>query len=187
MKSFLKAFIAGDPKIYREIYYSEASNRIRLDVKYKGGTPDEAEDVLVLAIMKVKELVKQGKYKDQEKFYGYLRTVASYVHKEEWKKIYKAPHLEKEVLLGDDFNFAEKEETELYAYEEEMEDFENKIRIQKSINSLGARDQEIIRLRYFEDLSLLDIGRRLGISQPNVAHFRALKRLKKLIGKKKGQ
>jgi len=186
MKSFLKAFLEGDPKVYREIYNSEASNRIRLDVKYKGGTPEEAEDVLVLAIMKVKELIKKGKYKDQEKFYGYLRTVATFVYKEERKKKYKAPHLKKEILVGEDFDFAEKGGTELNSYEQAIENLEEKVAIHKQIKSLGQRDQEIVHLRYFEELSLVDIGKKLGISQPNVAHFRILKRLKKRLDGKKG-
>lgn len=186
MKSFLKAFLADDQKVYREIYHSEASNRIRMDVKYKGGTPEEAEDVLVLAILKVKELIKKGKYKDQEKFYGYLRTVAAFIYKEERKKKYKAPHLKKEVLMGENFDFAEQGGMELNLYEQAFENLEDKVAIHKHIKSLGQRDQEIIRLRYFEGLSLVDIGKKLGISQPNVAHFRILKRLKKRLEGKKG-
>lgn len=181
MKSFLTSFSEGDPKIFREIYQSKASQCIRNDVTYKGGTPEEAEDVLVLAIMKVKELIKNGRYTEQENFYGFLRTVASYIYREERRKIYKAPYLKKEILVGEDFSVAEEGEAELYSYAEEFENLERKVAIHQSIKLLGQRDQEIIHLRYFKGLSLVDIGKRLGISQPNVAHFRILKRLKKLL------
>lgn len=183
MKSFLESFLEGDPKVTREIYESEVSQRIRQDVRYKGGTAEEAEDVLVLAIMRVRNLMKDGKYENREKFYGYLRTVARFVHKEESRKIFNAPYQKKEVLVGEVANLTEEGAVEWFTYQEDLEDFEEKLAIHKCINKLGQRDQEIIRLRYFEGLSLVDIGKRLGIAQPNVVHFRIIRRLKKLLKK----
>ncbi len=184
MKSFLQAFLEGDQKVFREIYNSEASERIRKDVRFKGGTVEEAEDVVVLTILKVQELVRNGKYEDQEKFYGYLRTVGSYIYREERHKKYKAPFREREVLVDDESSLILKAGVEYNSFEVEMEDLEEKITISKYIKSLGRRDQEIIHLRYFEGLSLVDIGKKLGIKQPNVAHFRILKRLRKILDRK---
>ncbi len=187
MNSFLQAFLDGDERVFRQIYQSEASQRIRKDVRFKGGTAEDAEDVVVLSIMKVQELVRNGKYQDQEKFYGYLRTVGSYVYMEERHKKFKAPYREKEVLVEDESSLIQEAGIEINSFEEEMENLEEKITISKYIKSLGRRDQEIIHLRYFEELSLVDIGKKLGIKQPNVAHFRILKRLRKILDKKNGQ
>ena len=187
MKSFLQAFLEGDERVFREIYKSEASERIRKDVLFKGGTPEDAEDVVVLTILKVQELVRNGKYEDQEKFYGYLRTVGTYIYREERHKKFKASHRDKEILVDDEYSLIREAGVELNSFEVEMEDLEEKITISKYIKSLGRRDQEIIRLRYFEGLSLVDIGKKLGIKQPNVAHFRILKRLRKILDKTKGQ
>ncbi|MBX2871784.1 MAG: sigma-70 family RNA polymerase sigma factor [Saprospiraceae bacterium] len=187
MNSFLQAFLEGDERVFRQIYNSEASQRIRKDVHFKGGSAEEAEDVVVLSILKVQELVRTGKYKDQEKFYGYLRTVGSYIYKEERHKKFKAPYREKEVLVDDESSLILEAGVEFNSFELEMESLEEKITISKHIKSLGRRDQEIIRLRYFEGLSLVDIGKKLSIKQPNVAHFRILKRLRKILDKKQGQ
>ena len=57
---------------------------------------------------------------------------------------------------------------------------ERMIRLQEALNSLDAMDREVLSLRHFEELSLAETARTLGIQESAAAkrYIRALKRLK---------
>lgn len=181
MKSFLDDFLEGDPRILHEIYHSKTSDQIRRDVRRKGGNDEEAEDVLVFAILRVRELMKQGKYQDQQKFYGFLRTVSSYIYKEHRAQKSREPFHENEIPMDEEITTILEAMGRMNSLEVEKVSVELKLRLEKAIKHLKKREQELIQLRYFKGLSLIEIGKQLGIRQPNVVHHRILKKLKKLI------
>jgi RNA polymerase sigma-70 factor (ECF subfamily) len=57
------------------------------------------------------------------------------------------------------------------------------IRIQNAIELLDERDQEVVLMRHFEQLSNQDIAQALGLTEPaaSMRYLRALKRLRKLL------
>lgn len=185
MNSFLQAFLSGDPRTLKEIYESETSDQIRNDVIYGGGTPEDAEDVLVLSILRVQKLIKSGKYQD-ENFYGYLRRVSRFVYKEERRKKYKSGYYEKEQLVNDPFSLLMDRENMHLHLREEIEDLEAKVELNKVIDTLDNRSRRIIKLRYFEGLSFVEIGKVMNINQANVVHFRIVEKLRKKLKEKKG-
>ena len=68
-------------------------------------------------------------------------------------------------------------------YDFEVQILENYKDLYLSIGQLSQKDQEIIRLKYWEDLSNAEIGHILNISTKTVAnrHSLSLKKLKKLM------
>lgn len=57
----------------------------------------------------------------------------------------------------------------------------NKITINRIINSLSARDKEVILLRYYRDKTQSEVGKILGISQVQVSRIekKILEKMKK--------
>lgn len=67
---------------------------------------------------------------------------------------------------------------------DENENLIDKLALAEIISSLGKREQEIIRLRYFNDRTQTDIAKELGISQVQVSRMekRILKIMKERLG-----
>jgi RNA polymerase sigma-70 factor (ECF subfamily) len=65
---------------------------------------------------------------------------------------------------------------------------ERVLRLQEALNTLDPMDREVLSLRHFEELTLAETARVLGISESAAAkrHVRALKRLKNLLAKLPG-
>lgn len=185
MESFLQKFLDDDPKTLREVYHNSVCDWIRKDVRNKGGTPEDAEDVVVLTIIKAQKLIRLGKYKEEGKFYGFLRKVGNWVRLEEWKLKKRDRSSELELSLEEELISILEAKGPLASLQVEMENIADQIEMDRYINSLDKRGQEMIRLRYFEGYSLIEIGKKLGINQPNVAHHRYLKKLRKIITRKK--
>ena len=60
---------------------------------------------------------------------------------------------------------------------------EIKIRVQEALNGMDAVDREVLALRHFEQLSLAETARVLGLTESGASrrHLRALKRLKEIL------
>ncbi|MGD0113528.1 MAG: SigB/SigF/SigG family RNA polymerase sigma factor [Armatimonadota bacterium] len=67
----------------------------------------------------------------------------------------------------------------------EMERFERRSRLAEAVNSLPAREREIIQLRFFRNLSQTEVAHRMKISQMHVSRLqhRAIERLRELVRK----
>jgi RNA polymerase sigma-70 factor, ECF subfamily len=60
---------------------------------------------------------------------------------------------------------------------------ELKIRLQEALNSMDPLDREVVALRHFEQLSLAETARVLGLSESGASrrHLRAIERLKEIL------
>jgi len=69
--------------------------------------------------------------------------------------------------------------------DEEMERFEHRARLREALRSLPPRERRIIELRFFENLSQMEVAKRLDISQMHVSRLqhRALARLRDWVRK----
>ncbi len=65
----------------------------------------------------------------------------------------------------------------------EIESLADRDAIEAAIKKLSPREQDVIRLRFFEGLSQAEVGRRLGISQMHVSRLqhRALDKLRAIL------
>ena len=62
--------------------------------------------------------------------------------------------------------------------------FERGDALRRAMDSLSGRQREIVRLRYFENLSQREIARRLNVSQMTISREerRALEQLRRQVG-----
>jgi len=69
--------------------------------------------------------------------------------------------------------------------DEEMERFEHRARLRDALRSLPPRERRIIELRFFDNLSQMEVAKRLDISQMHVSRLqhRALARLRDWVRK----
>jgi RNA polymerase sigma-B factor len=67
--------------------------------------------------------------------------------------------------------------------DKEIERFERRTRLSEALKALGARERQIIEMRFFDNLSQTEVARRLSISQMHVSRLqhRALERLRELV------
>jgi len=67
--------------------------------------------------------------------------------------------------------------------DKEIERFEGRTRLSEALKALGARERQIIEMRFFDNLSQTEVARRLNISQMHVSRLqhRALGRLRELV------
>jgi len=70
-----------------------------------------------------------------------------------------------------------------YDLEEEIDVQEEGLGVKAAMDKLDNEERELIRLKYFEEVSNIEIGQIMGITANNVGVklYRALKRLKQLI------
>jgi len=117
-----------------------------------------------------------GFREDKGTFSGYLFAIArnvviDYSRKKKESRI--GPEMEDNIASSEDI-------------EEQLVAEENRKDVQNSLQKLDGDSRQLIIFRYFEELSISQIGEVLGKKDGNVRVliFRALKKLKKIMGGK---
>ena len=156
-------------------YYSRIYNYIRLRV----ANSDTAEDLASLVFEKM--LAKRGYYSPQKgKFSAWLYTIAANTVKNHLKA--QKRHV---------FNFTAEIEKIAVAIEPDIDEKvmrqETKGQLLNALKQLSVREQKIIALKFWGDLTNRQIARMLELNENNVAViiFRALKRLKGILADNK--
>ena len=170
----------ADPATIEEIYNGDLGNKIRNYVRKKNGDAAMAEDVLTKTIYRVIDLMGTGQYEEQNRINGFLMGVAKKIFQEEWKKNgNKRPENPTDpISLTKQFDrhFSG-------SLPKELETKFSMDEIQKYLEKLSARDQEVLRLFYLEDLKLSEIDKRLELrpNHSNVIRKRAVEQLRKWV------
>jgi RNA polymerase sigma-B factor len=96
--------------------------------------------------------------------------------------LYELPSLDGE-LGGDSDEAPSRLQDYVGRVDEEIERFERRSRLTEALRGLTPREQKIVRMRFFENLSQSQVAERLKISQMHVSRLqqRALARLRELI------
>jgi len=97
-------------------------------------------------------------------------------------KAYSLVSLDAEASEGEDDHGAPFGES-VGAHDPEFETLEDRATLEWALSRLPERSQEVVRLRFYEDLSQAEIARRLGISQMHVSRVlrQSLLRLRALV------
>lgn len=71
----------------------------------------------------------------------------------------------------------------LGAVDQNIQNYENRLVIREAIARLDPREQQVVRLRFYEELSQMEIAEQMGISQMHVSRLlrRALAKLQRLL------
>ncbi len=145
------------PRIYGYLYNRTLKKEIAEDV---------TSQTFVKAMVKIKDFSYQG-----YTFGAWLYRIAHNTLIDYFRKHKKLLSLEEQRIESDDRS------------EEEAEDFERKIIVLKALRRLPEQYQEVLSLRYFEELSNEEIAQVVGCKKETLAvkMHRSLEALKKIL------
>lgn len=176
----IKGIKAKDNRVFNYLYQKYGPVLTAYVLK-NNGTKEDGIELLQVTILKIWNIVTEGKYKEQGKFGGFLFTVASNTWKQELNKRKKAGTQ----ALG---------KMELLLKDEGSEDLEWKIAkhskldsIYQGINELDDTCQELINLFHLQKVSLLEIAEQKNYPYNNLKKriFNCRKKLKRLLNYQK--
>jgi len=152
----------GNKEAFREIF-ERLSNKFFAYTFSRTSNRDDALDIVQETFIDLWEALKKFQYRSDESFYGFIFTIT----KRKLSRYYKSKN--KVVLLN------EKSINE--NYEMRQEDHRHLL---KHINMLTSKYQDILKLRYWSDMTFGEISSVLNIKETTakVWHHRALKQLK---------
>jgi RNA polymerase sigma-70 factor (ECF subfamily) len=155
----------GDERAFRELFdlivdrvYHYALARVK--------NTDAADDITQALFIDLWQALPRFTYNTNEAFMGFVFTIAK-------RKVWRHRLMHRNEVPLD-------EETIGVYYQMAPEDYRY---LEKHIGALPKKYQEIIRLRYWSELSFKEIAASLAISEENakVRHHRAIKQLQTLI------
>lgn len=157
----LLAKAATDEASFRLLYESTAEKLFRYFLA-RTSSRQESLDLMQNTYIELWKGLKRFQYQSDEQFYGYLFTIARRMTIKSWR-LHKAS-VPLELAEG------------VIAESAKQEDYRA---LFAGVNSLGSKQQLVIKLRYFSEFSFAEIALALGITENNakVLHHRALSAL----------
>ena len=157
-------------------YYPKIKMLIAMKINQFEDREELANDILVAAVLKI----RNGKF-DLERdsslskyIYGITRNTINQYFKDYYKKRGRDERLQNE-LLGNSLNA----NVERYEFEKTEEIKQNKKIWRNLIEQLKPKYREVVYLRYYDNLSVSEIGEKLNISPQKVSDY--LKYSKQLL------
>ncbi|MAZ29132.1 MAG: hypothetical protein CL868_18910 [Cytophagaceae bacterium] len=159
-------------KIYQENFHKVLSYILK-----NSGTPQQAKDIYQEAFIAMWRNIKREKFKAQNEtaINGYIYQIA----KNKWiDHLRSARHKKSTALVRDfeDINSGDEEE------------HQQKIKVlNNALQDMGAKCQELLKLFYYENLSMRDMAHKLDMAESSVrnAKYRCMEQLKYLTQIKK--
>lgn len=140
---------------------------------YRTGSKQEAEDVVSLTFIKALEYLKKGETK-YISFKNWLYKVCSNIIINNWRKGSHAQCALPCYFNNNDVDFPEK--------------IDDKLIIIQTLCKLSAEQQQVLLLRYVQDLSICQVAEIMGKSEGAVKQlaYRGLKNMKERMAKSNG-
>lgn len=120
-----------------------------------------AEDIFQDTFIKVIIFMKQGRYTDVGKFYPWLSRIAHNLIVDHFRRNYIEQNISgdsQDIELINALNLSERSIEDVMVNEQLLAD------VVKLINYLPENQQEVVRMRFFEDLSFKEIADATGVS-----------------------
>lgn len=175
----------ADPRAIKLIYKGPLGKSIRKYVLKRGGDAVLAEDVLVITILRVMKLLKNEKYKEDNRIDAFIMGVAKNVFKEETKR---EKRKRKKVTSVDPVLLSDYQDIQnTGSLTKEMDQLFLADQLNKYLKKLSKRDRLVIDLHYLKGYKLIEIDKMLNLSKnhANVICSRAIQFLKKIIPRDK--
>lgn len=152
-----------------ELFKSYEGYLLRVAEKYVGQT-DCAEDIVIEAFIKIIPHLRKLDLEDCHKARNYLVTVVEHLAIDVLRKKRFLP-LNEELLC------------DFFTLEEELEKTEERQLIEQALKQLTLNDEQILRLKYLQNMSIREIAKILSIRESLVRKKleRARKHLKKIM------
>jgi len=158
-QELVKKYLTGDNRSF-EIMLMRHKSRLFAFIMSKVKNRDIAEDIFQDTFIKIINSLQRGKYNEQGKFLPWMMRIAHNLVIDHFRKASKM----KDVRPTDDFNIFDIINDGNRGQDEEM----IRKRVHSDLNLLIKdlpEDQiEVLRMRYFEDMSFKDISHITGVS-----------------------
>ncbi len=156
----VKLYEQGNNEAFEQLlnrYKDRVFTQIFLVVHNKELAEDIFQDTFIKAII----FMKQGRYTDVGKFYPWLSRIAHNLIVDHFRRNYIEQNISgdsQDIELINALNLSERSIEDVMVNEQLLAD------VVKLINYLPENQQEVVRMRFFEDLSFKEIADATGVS-----------------------
>lgn len=167
LEALVKLAKNGDKDSFRQIF-ERFNGAVFAFVALRTSSRDDALDIVQETFIEFWDNLKKFKYKTDEELGGFIFIIVR-------RKLYKYYRSQNKTVPLD-------ENTTEETYEVEHNDYRY---LFKHVGSLTPDYQDVLKLRYWSEMSFSEIASTLGIKETTakVRHFRAIQRLKTLLEK----
>lgn len=153
---------------------------------YKVMDEQLANDFFQETFIKIILKLKEGKYKEEHKFILWAKRIASNLIIDHYRSLSRAPHISETTYANEDFCIFDGIPESQLNVEEQLVLTQIQEDLHRIIALLPENQQEILRLRFYDELSFKEIAERTNVSiNTTLGRMRyALTNLRKIIDEK---
>ena len=155
----LKAYLSGDEAAF-EILIRKHKDKVFAFILSKIKNYNLAHDVFQDTFIKVINSLKRGKYNEEGKFVPWVMRIAHNLVIDHFRRQNKT----RSIAPTDDFNIFDVISNEDKNVEEEMIDDQISSDVRKLIEELPEDQKEVLKMRYYKDLSFKEISEITDVS-----------------------
>tara|TARA_B100000123_G_scaffold212723_1_gene161460 strand:- start:95 stop:682 length:588 start_codon:yes stop_codon:yes gene_type:complete len=158
-QELVKGYVQGNSSCFEELLFRH-KDKIYAFIVSKVRSLDLAEDLFHDTLIKVINSLKKGKYNEEGKFISWVMRIAHNLIIDHFRKTSK----QKNIKPNNDFDIFDIIENGEISQEQKVIQKQIHRDLNKLINQLPDDQKEVVKLRYFEDMSFKKISDLTGVS-----------------------
>ena len=158
-QELVKGYVQGNSSCFEELLFRH-KDKIYAFIVSKVRSLDLAEDLFHDTLIKVINSLKKGKYNEEGKFISWVMRIAHNLIIDHFRKISK----QKNIKPNNDFDIFDIIENGEISQEQKVIQKQIHRDLNKLIDQLPDDQKEVVKLRYFEDMSFKKISDLTGVS-----------------------
>jgi RNA polymerase sigma-70 factor (ECF subfamily) len=158
-QELVKGYILGNSNCFEKLLFRH-KDKIYAFIVSKVRSLDLAEDLFHDTLIKVINSLKKGKYNEEGKFISWVMRIAHNLIIDHFRKISK----QKYIKPNNDFDIFDIIENGEMSQEQRVIQKQIHRDLNKIIDQLPDDQKEVVKLRYFEDMSFKKISNLTGVS-----------------------
>ena len=158
-KDLIKNYLAGDNSSF-EILLNRHKSRVYAFIMSKIKNRDISEDIFQDTFIKVINSLKKGKYNEEGKFLPWIMRISHNLVIDHFRKESKI----KSVRPNDQFNIFDIIKDDSLSQDEQMIRKRIHSDLNLLIDDLPNEQMNVLKMRYFEDMSFKEISAKTGVS-----------------------
>ena len=160
-ETLVRLYVEGNNEAF-DVLLDRYESKVFTYINYIVRNTEVAEDLFQDTFMRVVATLKGGKYAEQQKFSAWLMRITHNILVDYFRHLKNEKNIsndENEVDLFNDIKLADEDNVET-----QMIKSQNLNGVERIINMLPENQQEIIKLRYYQDMSFKEIATILNCS-----------------------
>ena len=158
-QELVKGYVQGNSNCFEKLLFRH-KDKIYAFIVSKVRSLDLAEDLFHDTLIKVINSLKKGKYNEEGKFISWVMRIAHNLIIDHFRKISK----QKNIKPNNDFDIFDIIENGEISQEQKVIQKQIHRDLNKLIDQLPDDQKEVVKLRYFEDMSFKKISDLTGVS-----------------------